>query len=73
MPLKPLEGVRMQLVKPGEKMGAMLEQGEIDAMMMPHPPKEALRAVQKIRRCSPTRKAKRLNIFTKMAIIRSCI
>ena len=27
VPLKPLEGVRMQLLKPGQKMGVMLEQG----------------------------------------------
>ena len=38
VPLKPLEGVRMQILKPGQKMGAMLETGEIDALMMPHPP-----------------------------------
>ena len=43
VPLGPLEGVRMQLLKPGQKMGAMLEKGELDALMMPHPPKEALR------------------------------
>ncbi len=42
VPLGPLEGVKMQLLKPGQKMGAMLEKGELDAIMMPHPPKEAL-------------------------------
>jgi 4,5-dihydroxyphthalate decarboxylase len=31
IPLKPLEGVKMQLLKSGEKMGVMLERGEIDA------------------------------------------
>lgn len=43
VPLKPIEGVNMQLVKPGQKMGAMLEHGLIDALMVPHPPQEALR------------------------------
>jgi 4,5-dihydroxyphthalate decarboxylase len=43
VPLKPIKGVKMQLVKPGQKMGVMLERGEIDALMVPHPPKEALR------------------------------
>ena len=30
VPLGPLEGVRMQLLQPGQKMGAMLEKGELD-------------------------------------------
>ena len=59
MPLKPLEGVKMQLLKPGEKMGAMLETGEIDALMMPHPPKEALRGDGKIRRLFADPKGRR--------------
>ena len=50
VPLKSIAGVKMQLVKPGQKMGAMLEKGEIDALMMPHPPKEALRGGGSIRR-----------------------
>ena len=50
VPLKPIAGVKMQLVKPGQKMGSMLEKGEIDALMMPHPPKEALRGGGAIRR-----------------------
>jgi 4,5-dihydroxyphthalate decarboxylase len=50
VPLKPIEGVSMQLLKPGQKMGAMLENCEIDALMVPHPPQEALRGGGKIRR-----------------------
>ena len=50
VPLQPIAGVKMQLVKPGQKMGSMLEKGEIDALMMPHPPKEALRGGGAIRR-----------------------
>lgn len=50
VPLKPIEGVSMQLLNPGQKMGAMLENCEIDALMVPHPPQEALRGGGKIRR-----------------------
>jgi hypothetical protein len=59
VPLKPIEGVKMQLLKPGQKMGAMLERGEIDAIMMPHPPKEALRGGATIRRLFADAKAAR--------------
>ncbi|MDH3444782.1 MAG: 4,5-dihydroxyphthalate decarboxylase [Deltaproteobacteria bacterium] len=50
VPIKPIEGVKMQLLKPGQNIGAMLESGEIDALMVPHPPKEALRGGGNIRR-----------------------
>src|SRR5437870_4989854 len=43
VPFKAEAGVRIELVPPGKKMGSMLEQGEIAALMVPHPPKEALR------------------------------
>ena len=65
VPLKPLEGVKMQLLKPGQKMGVMLEQGEIDAIMMPHPPKEALRSDGKIRRLFADPKAEETKYFHK--------
>src|SRR4030095_6994825 len=48
--LKPMPGVTMQLLKPDQKIGAMLEKGEIDGLMVPHPPKEALRGGGNIRR-----------------------
>ena len=65
VPLKSLEGVRMQLLKPGEKMGAMLETGEIDALMMPHPPKEALRGGANIRRLFADPKGEEAKYFQK--------
>ena len=65
IPLKPLEGVKMQLLKSGEKMGVMLERGEIDALMMPHPPKEALRNGGKIRRLFADPKAEEAKYFHK--------
>ncbi len=65
VPLKPVAGVRMQLVKPGQKMGAMLERGEIDALMVPHPPKEALRGGGNIRRLFADAKAEEARYFKK--------
>ena len=65
VPLKPIEGVKMQLVKPGQKMGGMLERGEIDALMVPHPPKEALRGGGAIRRLFTDSKAEEIKYFRK--------
>lgn len=65
VPLKPIEGVKMQLVKPGQKMGVMLERGEIDALMVPHPPKEALRGGGAIRRLFTDPKAEEIKYFRK--------
>jgi 4,5-dihydroxyphthalate decarboxylase len=63
VPLKPIAGVKMQLVKPGQKMGTMLEKREIDALMMPHPPKEALRGSGPIRRLFADPKAEETKYF----------
>jgi 4,5-dihydroxyphthalate decarboxylase len=65
VPLKPLDGVRMQLLNPGQKIGAMIEKGEIDALMMPHPPKEALRGDGKVRRLFADPKAEEAKYFKK--------
>jgi 4,5-dihydroxyphthalate decarboxylase len=65
IPLKPIEGVKMQLLDPGQKIGAMLERGEIDALMMPHPPKEALRGGGNIRRLFPDPKTEESKYFRK--------
>lgn len=65
VPLKSLEGVRMQLLKPGQKIGAMVKSGEIDALMMPHPPKEALSAGSNIRRLFADPKAEEAKYFRK--------
>jgi len=65
VPLKPMAGVKMQLVKPGQKIGAMLETGELDALMVPHPPKEALRAGDNIRRLFADPKAEEAKYFKK--------
>jgi 4,5-dihydroxyphthalate decarboxylase len=65
IPLKPIEGVKMQLLNPGQKIGAMLERGEIDALMMPHPPKEALRGGGNIRRLFADPKIEESKYFRK--------
>jgi 4,5-dihydroxyphthalate decarboxylase len=65
VPLKPIEGVKMELLKPGQKIGAMLERGEIDALMVPHPPQEALQGGDRIRRLFADPKAEETKYFRK--------
>ena len=65
IPLKPIEGVKMQLLEPGQKIGTMLERGELDALMMPHPPKEALRGAGNIRRLFTDPKTEETKYFRK--------
>lgn len=65
VPLTPIEGARMQLLSPGQKIGALLEQGEIDALMVPHPPKEALRGGGNIHRLFANPKAEEARYFKK--------
>ncbi len=65
VPLKPMAGVKMQLLKKGQKIGAMLEAGEIDALMVPHPPEEALRGGGPVRRLFADPKAEEASYFRK--------
>lgn len=65
VPLKPVEGVKMELLKPGQKIGAMLERGDIDALMVPHPPQEALQGGDRIRRLFADPKAEETKYFRK--------
>jgi len=65
VPLKPMSSVKMQLLKPGQRIGVMLENGEIDALMVPHPPKEALRGGGNIRRLFADPKAEEAKYFRK--------
>lgn len=46
VPFKPQEGVSIQLAPEGKKMGRMLQEGVIDALFVPHPPKEALQGLE---------------------------
>lgn len=63
VPIKPMAGVSMKLVAPGKKMGPMLESGEIDALMIPHPPAEILRGSEKIRRLFTDAQGEELKYF----------
>ena len=65
VPFKPQEGVHMELVPRGKKMGAMLEQGEIVALMVPHPPEEALHGSKKIRRLFSDPKQEEIKYYKK--------
>jgi 4,5-dihydroxyphthalate decarboxylase len=65
VPFKRQEGVHIELIAAGKKIGAMLEQGEIDALMVPHPPKEALRGSPTIRRLFADPKQEEAKYFRK--------
>jgi 4,5-dihydroxyphthalate decarboxylase len=65
LPFKPKEGVHIELAASGKKMGVMLEQGEIAALMVPHPPQEALRGSPKIRRLFAEPKQEEIKYFKK--------
>ncbi|HXG50174.1 MAG TPA: ABC transporter substrate-binding protein [candidate division Zixibacteria bacterium] len=65
VPFTPPEGASIELVSPGKKLGPMLESGEIDALMMPHPPQEALRGSPKIQRLFADPKREELQYFRK--------
>jgi len=65
VPFKRQEGVHIELIAAGKKIGAMLEQGEIDALMVPHPPQEALRGSPQIRRLFADPKQEEVKYFQK--------
>jgi 4,5-dihydroxyphthalate decarboxylase len=65
VPLKPIEGAKMTFLKAGQKLGPMLESGELDAIMVPHPPQEALRGGGSIRRLFAEPKLEERNYFRK--------
>ena len=65
LPFRPQEGVRIQLVPAGKKIGDMLEQGEIDALMMPHPPQPVVRGSNKVKRLFPDARQEEVRYFRK--------
>jgi 4,5-dihydroxyphthalate decarboxylase len=65
VPFRPEEGVHIELVAPGTKMGPMLEAGDIAALMVPHPPPQALRGSPKIRRLFADPKREEIKYFQK--------
>jgi 4,5-dihydroxyphthalate decarboxylase len=65
VPFKPEAGVHIELLAPGKKMGVLLEQGEIAALMVPHPPSQALDRSKKIRRLFADPKQEEIQYFQK--------
>lgn len=65
IPFKPQEGVTLELIQAGKKIGSMLEQGEIDALMVPHPPQAVVRGSDTIRRLFMNAKQEEIQYFRK--------
>jgi 4,5-dihydroxyphthalate decarboxylase len=65
VPFKPEAGVHIELLAPGKRIGTLLEQGKIDALMVPHPPAQALEGSKKIRRLFPDPKQEEVKYFQK--------
>ena len=62
---QPSEGVSITPVGSGRKIGQMLLDGEIDALIMPHPPKVVLEARDRIRRLFRDAQGEEINYFRK--------
>ena len=59
----PQERVKIDVIPKGKSMSSMLGHGEIDAFMMPHPPQDALKGSDKIRRLFADAKEEELKYF----------
>jgi 4,5-dihydroxyphthalate decarboxylase len=62
---EPMKGVAIRLAPAGKKIGALLAEGEIDALFMPHPPKAILDQPEKFGRLFPDAKGEELKYFRK--------
>ena len=65
VPFAPKEGVSVKLAPRGKTLGDMLEAGEIAALMVPHPPPQALRGSPKIRRLFADPRREEIKYFQK--------
>jgi 4,5-dihydroxyphthalate decarboxylase len=65
VPFEIQEGVSLKFLPSGRKIGKMLKHGEIDALFMPHPPKEALQGSDEIARLFPDPRKEELAYFRK--------
>jgi 4,5-dihydroxyphthalate decarboxylase len=65
IPFTPAPGVRMHKVPPETNIGRMLQQGEIDAIFRPHPPRQVLDGASDICRLFPDPKAEEERYFRK--------
>jgi 4,5-dihydroxyphthalate decarboxylase len=61
----PEKGVKILVAPRGEKIGEMLEQGEIDSIMMPHPPEPVTRGSKNIARLFANAREEELKYFRK--------
>jgi 4,5-dihydroxyphthalate decarboxylase len=61
----PEKGVRIHVVPRGKKIGEMLDRGEIDSIMMPHPPEPRLRGSKNIARLFANAREEELKYFSK--------
>lgn len=59
------EGVSLERKGEGKKIGQMLLDGEIDALIMPHPPKAILEAGARVRRLFPDARAEETRYYRK--------
>ncbi len=62
---KPQEGVTIERIPQGKRIGTMLKDGEIDALMIPHPTREVVANPDKIQRLFSDAKAAELSYFRK--------
>lgn len=65
VPFTPEEGVVIRKIPQDKNIGALLQQGEIDAIFRPHPPRQALEGAADIRRLFPDPKAEEARYFKK--------
>jgi 4,5-dihydroxyphthalate decarboxylase len=65
VPFEPLAGVSIQRLSRDKKIGKMLQDGEIDALFVPHPPNEALAGSADISRLFENPKQEELSYYRK--------
>ena len=62
---EPEPGVVIRMVPKGNNIGRMLQEGDIDAIFRPHPPRQVLEGASDIRRLFPDSKAEEARYFRK--------
>ena len=65
VPFTPEQGVVIRRLPEGKNLGPMLQDGEIDAIFRPHPPRQALEGARNIVRLFPDSKAEEARYFRK--------
>jgi len=65
VPFEPESGVVLRMVPTGNNIGRMLQEGEIDAIFRPHPPRQVLEGASDIRRLFADPKAEEARYFRK--------